>query len=32
MKGKCYVFSGYKQRKKACFVYLEYKLKQGIYG
>ena len=32
MKGKCYVFSGDKQRNKACFVYLECKLQQDTYG
>ena len=32
MKGKCYVFSGYKQRNKLCLVYLECKLQQDSYG
>ena len=32
MKGKCYVFSGYEQRNKVCFVYLECKLQQDRYG
>ena len=26
MKGKCYVFNGYKQRNKVCVVQLECKL------
>ena len=28
MSGKCYVFSGYKQRNKVCLLYLERKLQQ----
>ena len=32
MKGKCYVFSGFKQRIKVCLVYLEFKLQQESYG
>ena len=32
IKGKCYVFSGYKQQNKAGLVYLESKLKQDSYG
>ena len=32
MEGKCYVFSGYKQRNKVCLVYLEWKLQQDTYG
>ena len=28
MKGKCYVFSGYKQRNKVHLVYLECRLQQ----
>ena len=28
MNGKCYVFSGYKQRNKVCLLYLERKLQQ----
>ena len=31
MEGKCYVFSGHKQRNKVCLVYLECKLKQDRY-
>ena len=32
MKGKCYVFSCYKQRNKLCLVYLDFKLQQDSYG
>ena len=32
MKGKCYLFSGYKQRKNLCLVYLECKQQQDRYG
>ena len=32
MKGKCYVFSGYKQWNELCFFYLECKLQQDSYG
>ena len=32
MKGKCHVFSGYKQRNKVCLVYLECKLQKDRYG
>ena len=31
MKGKCYVFSGYKQRKKVCLEYLECELQPDSY-
>ena len=31
MKRKCYFFSGYKQRKNMCLVYLEWKLQQDRY-
>ena len=31
MKGNCYVFSGYKQRKKFGFVNLEHKLQHDMY-
>ena len=32
MKGKCYLFSGYKQRKNVCLVYLECKLQEDRYS
>ena len=32
MKGKCYVFSGHKQRNKVSLVYLESELQQDRYG
>ena len=32
MKGKCYIFSSYKQTNKVCLVYLEWKLQQDSYG
>ena len=32
MKSKCYVFSGYKERNKACLVYLDYKLQKDSNG
>ena len=32
MKSKCYIFSGYKQRKKVCLVCLECKLQQDSCG
>ena len=32
MEGKCYVFSGYKQRHMVYFVYLESKQQQDSYG
>ena len=32
IKGKCYVFSRYKQRNKMCLLYLECKLQQYRYG
>ena len=32
MKGKCYPFSGFKQRNKAYLVYLECKLQEDSYG
>ena len=32
LKGKYYVFSHFKQRKKMCSVYLECKLQQDSYG
>ena len=32
MKGKCYVFSGYKQKNKVFLVYLEKKLQQDRCG
>ena len=31
MKGKCYVFSGYKQKNKVRFVNLDYKLEHDMY-
>ena len=32
MKGKSYDSGGYKQRNKACLVYLESKMQQDRYG
>ena len=32
MKGKCYVFSGYKQTNEMFFVYLECKVEHHRYG
>ena len=31
MKGKCYVFGGYKERNNACLVYLKCKLQRDRY-
>ena len=30
-EGKCYLFSGYKQRNKVCLVYLGGKLQEDSY-
>ena len=32
MKGKCYLFSSYKQRNQVWSMYLEFKLPQDGYG
>ena len=32
MKGKSYVFGGFKQKNNVCLVHLEWKLQQDSYG
>ena len=32
MESKCYVYSGYKQRRNVCLLYLECKFQQDSYG